>query len=190
MLIAGGTVPTRDARRAGVGMPPASSRRAIAAAGAARGRDGRGARRPRRASTSRSTRSSAERCAARAAVPVGPEPVIAYVLAREAEVAALRVLLLGKLAGLDRETLRARLRERTRRRRTMPRVAIVGDAVSVAGFRPLGLRDVRGRAAGGRARRSGRELAGGEYAVVFVTEPVYEAIADLVAETADSRCPR
>lgn len=41
---------------------------------------------------------------------VGPEPVIAYVFAREAEVAALRVLLLGRLAGIDSETLRARVR--------------------------------------------------------------------------------
>jgi V/A-type H+-transporting ATPase subunit C len=41
---------------------------------------------------------------------VGPEPVITYVFAREAEIAALRVLLLGTLAGLDRETVRRRLR--------------------------------------------------------------------------------
>ena len=37
---------------------------------------------------------------------VGPEPVIAYVFGREAEVATLRVLLLGKMTGIDRETLR------------------------------------------------------------------------------------
>lgn len=41
--------------------------------------------------------------------PIGPEPVIAYVLARQVEVATLRVLLLGKLAGSDAETLRARV---------------------------------------------------------------------------------
>ncbi|MBA4369999.1 MAG: hypothetical protein C0418_00260 [Coriobacteriaceae bacterium] len=45
------------------------------------------------------------------AVPVGPEPVIAYVLAREAEVMAVRVLLIGKLSGLDAGVLRARLRD-------------------------------------------------------------------------------
>jgi V/A-type H+-transporting ATPase subunit C len=44
-------------------------------------------------------------------VSSGPEPVIAYVLAREAEVQALRVLLLGKLAGLDPEAMRHRLRD-------------------------------------------------------------------------------
>ena len=41
---------------------------------------------------------------------VGPEPVIAYVFRREAEVAALRVLLLGQLARLDKATIRRSLR--------------------------------------------------------------------------------
>ncbi len=40
----------------------------------------------------------------------GPEPVIAYVLDREAEVAALRTLLIGGLNGTDRETLRRHVR--------------------------------------------------------------------------------
>lgn len=42
--------------------------------------------------------------------PVGPEPVISYVLERESEVAALRVLLTGTLSGLDREVLRRYVR--------------------------------------------------------------------------------
>jgi len=46
------------------------------------------------------------------AVPLGSEPVIAYVMAREAEVIAVRMLLIGRLANLSSETLRARLRER------------------------------------------------------------------------------
>lgn len=41
--------------------------------------------------------------------PIGPEPVIAYVLARQVEVSLLRVLLLGQLAGTDPETLRTRV---------------------------------------------------------------------------------
>ncbi|MCE5191037.1 MAG: V-type ATPase subunit, partial [Actinomycetia bacterium] len=45
------------------------------------------------------------------AMQFGPEPVIAYVMAREAEVIAVRTLLIGRLAGLDREVLRSRLRE-------------------------------------------------------------------------------
>ena len=44
-------------------------------------------------------------------VPIGAEPVIAYVMGREAEARAVRTLLLGKLAGLPNETLRARLRD-------------------------------------------------------------------------------
>jgi V/A-type H+-transporting ATPase subunit C len=43
-------------------------------------------------------------------VPVGSEPVIAYVFAREIEAATLRMLLLGKVAGIPHGTLRARLR--------------------------------------------------------------------------------
>lgn len=39
----------------------------------------------------------------------GPEPVIAYVMGREAEVRTLRVLLLGRLTGIDNEVLRARV---------------------------------------------------------------------------------
>ena len=43
-------------------------------------------------------------------VPFGAEPVIAYVMGREAEVRAVRTLLLGRLAGISTEVLRARLR--------------------------------------------------------------------------------
>ncbi len=43
-------------------------------------------------------------------VPSGPEPVLAYVLAREAEVVALRIALVGRLSGLDRDAVRERLR--------------------------------------------------------------------------------
>lgn len=70
----------------------------------------------------------------------------------------------------------------------MGRIAVVGDATSVAGFRPLGFavfplerpQDARGL---------WDELAGGAYSVVFVTEPVYSAIEDLAAQTADKPLP-
>ncbi|MRS12337.1 MAG: hypothetical protein EG823_04605 [Actinobacteria bacterium] len=42
----------------------------------------------------------------------GAEPVLAYVLEREAEVLLLRTALVGRLAGLDRESVRTRLKER------------------------------------------------------------------------------
>ena len=39
------------------------------------------------------------------------------------------------------------------------------------------------------ARALWPELASGDYSVVFVTEPVYAAIEDLAAETADTPLP-
>jgi V/A-type H+-transporting ATPase subunit C len=45
-----------------------------------------------------------------AMVPVGPEPVVAYVLARRAEISTLRMLLIGKIAGVGIDVLRGRLR--------------------------------------------------------------------------------
>ncbi len=44
-------------------------------------------------------------------IAVGPEPVLAYVLAREAETRSVRTLLVGKLAGVSTDVLRSRLRE-------------------------------------------------------------------------------
>ena len=70
----------------------------------------------------------------------------------------------------------------------MGRVAMVGDATSVAGFRPLGFA-VFPVDRPDDARDLWEELAGGAYSVVFVTEPVYEAIEDLAAETTDKPLP-
>ena len=68
------------------------------------------------------------------------------------------------------------------------RVAVIGDSTSVAGFRPLGFAvfAVDDPAA---ARGHWDELAGGEYAAVFVTEPVYEEILDLAETVTDSAVP-
>ncbi len=41
----------------------------------------------------------------------GPEPVIAYIAALESEITSVRMILTGLLAGINRETLRERLRE-------------------------------------------------------------------------------
>ena len=67
-------------------------------------------------------------------------------------------------------------------------VAIVGDATSVAAFGPLGFAvfAVEDPVA---ARDLWPELSGGRYGVVFVTESVYAAVADLAAETADRPVP-
>lgn len=70
----------------------------------------------------------------------------------------------------------------------MAKVAVIGDVTSVAGFRPLGF-EVLPVEVPDDARELWPGLAGGGYAVVFVTEPVYEAIADLAAEVADQPTP-
>ncbi|TLM73691.1 MAG: hypothetical protein FDZ70_07505 [Actinobacteria bacterium] len=68
------------------------------------------------------------------------------------------------------------------------RAAVVGDATSVAGFRPLGFA-VFPVERPADARALWERLAGGEFAVVFVTEPVYDAVAELVAGVADRPVP-
>lgn len=67
-------------------------------------------------------------------------------------------------------------------------VAIVGDPTSVAGFRPLGLA-VFAVEDPSEARELWPDLVRGGYSVIFVTEPVHSAIADLVAEVADLTVP-
>ena len=44
-------------------------------------------------------------------VPFGEHPLIGYLYAKENELTAIRVILTGRLAGLDTETIRERLRE-------------------------------------------------------------------------------
>ncbi|GAB4277229.1 MAG: V-type ATP synthase subunit F [Coriobacteriia bacterium] len=64
---------------------------------------------------------------------------------------------------------------------TKAKVAVVGDPTTVAGFRPLGFA-VFAVEQPAEARGLWEELAGGEYAVVFVTEAVYAALEDLAVE--------
>jgi V/A-type H+-transporting ATPase subunit C len=54
----------------------------------------------------------AERMLLARRAPGGAEPVLSYVLGREAEVLLLRTAVVGRLAGLDRESVRAALKER------------------------------------------------------------------------------
>jgi V/A-type H+-transporting ATPase subunit C len=44
-------------------------------------------------------------------MPIGPEPVLGYVLARRSEAVSVRSVLLGRLAGLPRDVVAARMRE-------------------------------------------------------------------------------
>lgn len=68
------------------------------------------------------------------------------------------------------------------------RIAVVGDTTSVEGFRPLGF-SVHPVERPDAARALWPELVSGEYAVVFMTEPVYEVMDDLVAEVSDRALP-
>ena len=43
-------------------------------------------------------------------IPFGEQPVVAYLYAREAEATAIRIILTGRMAGIDGVTIRARLR--------------------------------------------------------------------------------
>ncbi len=68
------------------------------------------------------------------------------------------------------------------------KVAVVGDATSVAGFRPLGFA-VFAVETPSEAREVWPELTGGEYGVVLLTEKVHEEISEMVAEHSDEIIP-
>ncbi|MDO8880288.1 MAG: V-type ATP synthase subunit F [Coriobacteriia bacterium] len=70
----------------------------------------------------------------------------------------------------------------------MARVAIIGDSTSVVGFRPLGFAVFPVREPeDARALWDGLLTDG--YGTVFVTEPVYAALEDLIAEVVDRPLP-
>jgi V/A-type H+-transporting ATPase subunit F len=68
------------------------------------------------------------------------------------------------------------------------RIAVMGDATSVAGFRPLGFAVFPVERAED-ARERWDEVVRGEFGAIFVTEPVYSAIEDLIREMADAPVP-
>lgn len=70
----------------------------------------------------------------------------------------------------------------------MAKIAIVGDSTSVAGFRPLGFATFQVEHPAD-AHSLWPQLASGEYGIVFVTEPVYEELNELIAETTDRPVP-
>jgi vacuolar-type H+-ATPase subunit F/Vma7 len=68
------------------------------------------------------------------------------------------------------------------------RVAVVGDATSVAGFRPLGFA-VWALEAPTQAREIWPELIDGQYGVVLLTEEVFDAVGDLAGARVDEPLP-
>ena len=63
----------------------------------------------------------------------------------------------------------------------MSRIAVVGDATSVAGFRPLGFATFAVERPE-EARELWPRLSSGEFGVVFVTEPVDRGVVELDAK--------
>lgn len=45
-------------------------------------------------------------------ISFGPEPIIAYIFAKENEIKAVRIILTGKKNGVDPDIIKERLRER------------------------------------------------------------------------------
>jgi V/A-type H+-transporting ATPase subunit F len=70
----------------------------------------------------------------------------------------------------------------------MSKIAFVGDRDSVWGFRGLGV-DVYPVADESEAREALERAAGGEHAIVFVTEDVYEACPEDIARYRDQALP-
>lgn len=70
----------------------------------------------------------------------------------------------------------------------MPGIAIVGDAVSVAGFRPLGFATFAVERPE-EVCELWPQLLTNDYAVILVTEPVFDALGELTNEVADRPTP-
>lgn len=70
----------------------------------------------------------------------------------------------------------------------MAGIAIMGDATSVAGFRPFGVATYALDRVE-EARTVWVDVMATQPAIVFVTEPVYAEISDLIALTADRPIP-
>ncbi len=70
----------------------------------------------------------------------------------------------------------------------MLKVAVIGDADSVKGFLALGL-EVYETADLSEAKKLLRRLAGGSYAVIYITEALFSGMAEEINALADRRTP-
>lgn len=70
----------------------------------------------------------------------------------------------------------------------MYKIGVIGDRDSVLGFLAVGF-SVRIASDGDEAARSLRELAGDEYAAVFITEELAEMITEEIARYKDKTLP-
>lgn len=68
------------------------------------------------------------------------------------------------------------------------KVAVLGDRRSVIGYRGLGL-DTFEAAGSAAAREAWPQIISASYDVIFLTEDIYEGIADLVLELSEQATP-
>lgn len=63
----------------------------------------------------------------------------------------------------------------------MPKIALVGDSTSLLGFRPLGI-DFYALDNPKEITEKWAEIMAKGYAIIFITEPIYQEALDLVKE--------
>lgn len=70
----------------------------------------------------------------------------------------------------------------------MSKLAVIGDSTSVLGFRPLGI-DAFVFADGDSLMSALPEILTGDYGVIFITEPLYEAAGAVLDEVMRAIAP-
>ena len=126
-------------------------------------------------------------------VPFGEAPLVSYLAARETEYTNLRILLMGRAAGIDPAVIRTRLRASYvwggGAMATTYRIAVIGSWESVMGFRALGLETYPVTA----PRRPGetiRELAkSGDCGIIYLTEQLAKDLPDVLDRYKDELRP-
>ena len=125
-------------------------------------------------------------------VPFGVEPIVGYLFARESEATIIRIIMTGRMAGLDRSIIRQRLRrtyaEGGGADMASYRIAVLGDRESVLGFKALGL-DVFPAESVEEARSTLHRLAKENYAVVYLTEQLAQYMTDDLGRYKDELTP-
>ena len=125
-------------------------------------------------------------------IPFGEAPLLAYLAARETEYTNIRILLMGRAAGLSPEVIRSRLRrtcaEGGENMAATYSIAVIGDWESVMGFRALGL-DTYPVTSVEEARKTVHDLAKTNCAVIYLTETLAKDMADVLDRYKDNIQP-
>ena len=125
-------------------------------------------------------------------IPFGEAPLLAYLAARETEYTNIRILLMGRAAGLSPEVIRSRLRRTCayggENMAATYSIAVIGDWESVMGFRALGL-DTYPVTSVEEARKTVHDLAKTDCAVIYLTETLAKDMADVLDRYKDNIQP-